>query len=108
ANLLAMAIRGITPKVSHGWGGLSFVELAEKVLARISSENNQFRYKHTEYINHFIVMNSIFYLCISKDDSKSSRAKYHFKKEWRRRKRTYYGSRKQWVLPYAIFSSYSS
>ncbi|XP_013774576.1 vesicle-associated membrane protein 7-like [Limulus polyphemus] len=104
--LYSVVSRGTTILVKYASCAGNFLEVTEQILSKISPDTPKLTYSHGSYLFHYILDDSLTYLCITDDEFERSRA-FAFLNEIRQRFKTTYGARAQTALPYAMNSEFS-
>ncbi|XP_013775404.1 vesicle-associated membrane protein 7-like [Limulus polyphemus] len=104
--LYSVVSRGTTVLAKYASCAGNFLEVTEQILAKISPETPKLTYSHGSYLFHYILDDSIIYLCITDDEFERSRA-FAFLSDIRQRFKTTYGVQAHTALPYAMNSDFS-
>ncbi|XP_031839565.1 vesicle-associated membrane protein 7 [Nomia melanderi] len=98
--------RGLTVLAKFASCDGNFEEVTEKVLAKISPQNDKMTYSQGPYLFHYISNNNIIYMCITDDAFQRSRA-FLFLTEIKRRFLAMYGQGAQTAVAYSMNSEFS-
>lgn len=104
--LYSVVARGSTVLAKYASCAGNFAEVTEQILNTISPENGKLTYSYGNYLFHYVLEETIIYLCITDDDFERSRA-FLYLDEIKKRFQTSYGERARTALPFAMNSEFS-
>lgn len=98
--------RGTVILASYATCPGNFVEVTEQILSKIAPEDGKLSLSHNSYLFHYIIENTIIYMCITDDEFERSRA-FLFLNEIKRRFKSSFGARAQTAIAYAMNNEFS-